>query len=92
MTKWNLPDDAASATPRRIHELIVELAGGSVSELAALLTRLRDERPELYRAFVAAGCQALATRAHDEHVASAPQAAAPSPRPPHRARRGGAKG
>jgi hypothetical protein len=38
---------------RRIYELILEMAGGSPRELIELLTRLRDERPALYRTFVA---------------------------------------
>lgn len=39
---------------RRIYEVILEMAGGSPRELVELLLRLRDERPELYRAFVRA--------------------------------------
>jgi hypothetical protein len=87
-----LPNDAASATPRRVRELILELAGGSAAELAELLARLRDERPDLYRAFVAAGCQSAAPRDCDAVATSVPYATAPPPRPPLRTRRGGAKG
>jgi hypothetical protein len=54
-----------NTTPRRIHDLIVELSGGSAHELALLLTRLRDERPELYRAFIAEGCLTM-PRADDD--------------------------
>ncbi|HVK37924.1 MAG TPA: hypothetical protein VNA88_05295, partial [Candidatus Kapabacteria bacterium] len=74
MNDPRLPDDAASATPRRVRELIVELAGGSAAELAELLARLRDERPDLYRAFVAAGCPTSTSRAGDAVTVTTPQA------------------
>jgi hypothetical protein len=51
----NEQGDVAMKSPKkhqRIHEIILEMAGGSANELIELLTRLRDERPELYRTFV----------------------------------------
>jgi hypothetical protein len=55
-----------------IYDYIVEMAGGSTRELAALLTRLRDVRPEMYRAFTSFAAQrASAVRKGDGGACSA---------------------